>query len=71
MAFLIQMVRVFLQMTTTMMFTTQEAALYIIQELGGIVHVMALISMVNIIMEHISHMLTGSTGIISKVITSH
>ena len=40
-----QMVRVFLQMTTTMMITTQEAALYPIQELGGIAHVMALISM--------------------------
>ena len=71
MAFLIQIVRVFLQMTTTMMITTQEAALYPIQELGGMAHVTALISMVNTITEHMSHTLTGSTGILSKVIVSH
>ena len=65
------MVRVFLQMTTTMMITTQEAALYPIQELGGIAHVTALISMVNTIMEHMSLTLMVSTGFISKVIMSH
>ena len=66
-----QMVRVFLQTITTMMITTQEAALYPIQELGGIEYVMALISMVNTIMEHMSHTLMGSTGNSSKVIMSH
>ena len=66
-----QMVRVFLQMTTTMMITTQEAALYPIRELGGMAYVTTLTSMVNTIMEHMSLTLTGSTGILSKVIVSH
>ena len=65
-----QTVGVLLQMITTMM-NTQQTVLLDFQELGGIKDVTTLISMVNTIMEHMSHTLMGSTGIISKAIMSH